>query len=77
MTDLIQAIKERRTVRKFEEQPLSDDQVQTLLESVRWAESWANTQCWEIIVIKDEQIKTQLQETMAKGNPGEIGRAHV
>jgi nitroreductase len=70
MTDLIQAIKERRTVRKFEDQPLTDDQVQTLLEAVRWAESWANTQCWEIIIVRDESIKTQLQETMAKGNPG-------
>ncbi|MDZ7761202.1 MAG: nitroreductase family protein [Desulfovermiculus sp.] len=70
MTDLIQVIKERRTVRKFEEQPLTDEQVHNLLEAVRWAESWANTQCWEIIVVRDEAIKAQLQETMAKGNPG-------
>ncbi|WP_027369440.1 nitroreductase family protein [Desulfovermiculus halophilus] len=70
MTDWIQAIKDRRSVRKFEEQPLSEDQIQTLLESVRWSASWANTQCWEVVVVRDEQIKSQLQETMAKGNPG-------
>jgi len=70
MTDCIQVIKDRRTVRKFEEQPVTEEQVNTLLEAVRWAESWANTQCWEIIVVRDQDIKAQLQETMAKGNPG-------
>ena len=70
MTDCIQAIQDRRTVRKFEEQPVTEEQVNTLLESIRWAESWANTQCWEVVVVRNEEIKTQLQETMAKGNPG-------
>jgi nitroreductase len=70
MADCIQAIKERRSIRNFENQPVTEEQIQTLLESIQWAESWANTQCWEIIVVQDEQIKGQLQETMAKGNPG-------
>ncbi|MEF8942724.1 MAG: nitroreductase family protein [Desulfohalobiaceae bacterium] len=70
MTDCIQAIKDRRTVRKFEEQQVTKEQVNTLLESIRWAESWANTQCWEVVVVRNEEIKTHLQETMAKGNPG-------
>ena len=70
MTECIQAIQERRTIRTFEDQPVTEDQIQTLLESIRWAESWDNTQCWEVVVVQDEQIKSQLQETMAKGNPG-------
>lgn len=70
MTDCVQAIKDRRTIRTFEDQPVTAEQVRTLLESIRWAESWANTQCWEVVIVRDEQIKTQLQETMAKGNPG-------
>ena len=70
MTDCMQAIQDRRTVRKFEEQPVTEEQVNTLLESIRWAESWANTQCWEVVVVRNEEIKAQLQETMAKGNPG-------
>ena len=70
MADLIQTIKERRSVRKFEDQPVSDEQVQALLEAVQWAPSWANTQCWEIVVVRDNEIKSKLQDTMAKGNPG-------
>ena len=70
MTDCIQAINNRRTIRNFQDQPVTDEQVQTLLESIRWAESWANTQCWEVVVVRDAEIKSQLQETMAKGNPG-------
>ena len=42
----------------------------TLLEAVRWAPSWANTQCWEIVAVKDKSLKEQLQATLPpKANP--------
>jgi len=69
MADCMEAIKERRSVRKFEDRDIPESTMQTVLEAAQWSQSWANTQCWEIVVIKDQQIKQQLQETMAKGNP--------
>lgn len=69
MGQLMEAIKERRSIRKYEDKEVPEDLLKQVLEAVQWAPSWANTQCWEIIVVKDQATKQQLQEVMAKGNP--------
>jgi nitroreductase len=69
MTDFMEVVKQRRSVRKFEDKDVSEDQINTILEAVKWAPSWANTQCWEIIVIRDKAVKEKLQETIAEKNP--------
>jgi nitroreductase len=70
MKDLLEIIKERRSVRKYEEKEIPEDMLNQILESVRWSPSWANTQCWEVIVVKDIKIKEKLQATLPeKGNP--------
>lgn len=69
MTDFMDIIKDRRSVRKFEDREINEETLQQVLEAGRWAPSWANTQCWEVVVVKDPQVKAALQETMAKGNP--------
>ncbi len=68
--ELMEAIKTRRSVRNFlSDKPLSEDDIQKLLEAVQWAQSWANTQCWEVIVVKSQEVKEKLQETLPKTNP--------
>ncbi len=67
--EVMNAIKERRTVRNFEDRPVPDDVLQSVLEAVQWAPSWANTQCWEVVVIKDQTVKEKVQEAVPKGNP--------
>ena len=70
MTDLMTLIKERRSIRKYEEKPVPDDALQQLLDAVRWAPSWTNCQCWEVIVVKDAAAKEKLQASLPpKGNP--------
>ncbi|MCX8065133.1 MAG: nitroreductase family protein [Candidatus Hydrogenedentes bacterium] len=69
MPDMLKIIKERRTIRKFQNKPVSDELLNTVLEAGRWAQSWANTQCWEVIVVKDQAIKEALQKTVPEGNP--------
>jgi nitroreductase len=40
------------------------------MEAVRWAPSWANTQCWEVVQVQDPEVKRALQSTLPpKGNP--------
>jgi len=75
MAELMEVIKARRSIRKYEEKEVPEELLNQVLEAVRWAPSWANTQCWEVIVIKDSATKQRLQETLAKGNPG--GKAVV
>jgi len=69
MADLTEVIRERRSIRKYEEKDVSPDVLNEILEAVKWAPSWANTQCWEVIVIKDKSVKEKLQETIAPKNP--------
>jgi nitroreductase len=68
MAELMEAVKGRRSIRKYEGKDIPDDLLKQILESVRWAPSWANTQCWEVIVVKDSGTKEKLQETLIK-NP--------
>ena len=65
----MEAIKARRSIRKYKPDPLPEEALQTVLEAVRWAPSWANTQCWKVIVVKDPKIKSELAATLPKGNP--------
>jgi len=64
-----EVIKDRRSIRKYEEKDIPDEILNQVLESVRWSPSWANTQCWEVIVIKDQAVREKLQATIAPKNP--------
>lgn len=67
--DVMEAIKTRRTVRRFSSQPVSDDLIEAILEAGRWAPSWANSQCWRFIVVRDASIRASLADTISPGNP--------
>ena len=67
--DLMEAIKGRRSIRKYRPDPIPEEVLRAVLEAVRWSPSWANTQCWEVIIIKDPKTKSELAATLAKGNP--------
>lgn len=69
MQDLMTILKERRSVRNFSDQPVSEAMLQTILTAVQWTPSWANTQCWEIVVARDEALKNKLQAAVPASNP--------
>ncbi|MBM3156735.1 MAG: nitroreductase [Chloroflexi bacterium] len=62
--DVIQAIKGRRSVRKYKPDPVSDAAVEAVLEAARWAPSWANTQCWRFVAVRDPQLRDRLAATV-------------
>ncbi len=66
--ELMEAIKGRRSIRKYKPDPVPDDTLQEVFEGVRWAPSWANTQCWEFIVVRDGKMKAELAGTLPKTN---------
>jgi len=69
VAELMDIIKGRRSIRNYQDKEVPEDILNQVLEAVRWSPSWANTQCWEVIVVKDPAVKQKLQETMSKGNP--------
>jgi nitroreductase len=79
MADLMNIIKGRRSIRKYLDKEVPEELLNQVIESVRWAPSWANTQCWEIIVVRDQANKERLQETLVDVNPAKkaVGQAPV
>ncbi len=69
MPDFMEIIKGRRSIRKYQEREITEEQLNKVLDAIRWSPSWANTQCWEVIVIKDPVVKQKIQEAMPEGNP--------
>lgn len=67
--DLMEAIKGRRSIRKYKSEAVSEEVLQELMDAVRWSPSWANTQCWEVIVVKDSKMKSELANTLTGTNP--------
>jgi len=58
--EVLEAIKTRRSIRRYTADPVDDETVQKVLDAARWAPSWANTQCWRFIVVRDSDIKSKL-----------------
>lgn len=69
MADFMEIIRERRSIRKYEEKDIPEDILNKVLDAVRWTPSWANTQCWEVVVVKDKTLKEKIKETVPKTNP--------
>ena len=64
--DVFEAIKTRRSIRKYKPDPVTDEDLQKVLEAAHWAPSWANTQCWRFIVVSNPDIKAQVAGTLMK-----------
>ena len=67
--ELQEAILKRRSVRKFTEEVVTDEELKQIFEAVRWAPSWANTQTWEFIVIRDKALIEKVTGTYSEKNP--------
>ena len=69
--NVIEAVRKRKSIRAYKNTPVDDKTLNTVLEAARLAPSWANTQTWRFIVIKDSGIKAKLIETSLRvGNRG-------
>ena len=69
MMDSLECLLTRRSIRKFTDQEVDNETLQKVIEAARYAPSWANTQCWEFIVVRNQVVKEQLAQTLPEGNP--------
>jgi nitroreductase len=65
--DILEAIKGRRSIRKYKKDPLYEEQVTQILEAGRWAPSRGNSQPWKFIVLKNTQGRGDLAEAIPTG----------
>lgn len=64
--DILSIIKERRSIRKFKNQEVTDDIVEKLVEAAIWAPSAGNIQPWEFIIITEPETKKNLSNAAYK-----------
>ena len=69
MAEFFDVVFTRRSIRVFEEKPVPAEVLEQVFEAARWAPSWANTQCWEIVSVTDTAVKEELQRAVPNGNP--------
>lgn len=57
-----EAIRTKRAVRKFQDQPLPEDVIHSILNAGRRSQSSKNEQAWQFIAIRDQSILKALSE---------------
>lgn len=65
--DVLEAIKTRRSIRKYEKRPVPEELLEKILEAGRWAPSASNAQPWNFIVLRDEWIRNEVARVTTYG----------
>jgi nitroreductase len=56
-----EAMSTMRAMRRLKPDPVPDDLIQKILQAGQWAPSGGNTQRWRFLVVKDPEVKKQVQ----------------
>ncbi|RLF16539.1 MAG: nitroreductase [Thermoprotei archaeon] len=64
--DVLEAIRRRRSVRRYEPREVEDEKLHLLLEAARLAPSADNRQPWRFIVVKSREVKERLFKAHGK-----------
>jgi len=59
---LMRFVKKRRSIREFTSDPIPEGYIEKMLECARWAQSGANSQAWDFIVVTDKDIIHRLYD---------------
>ncbi len=62
---MLDLIKQRRSIRQYTAAPVSDADIQVLLEAAMAAPSGSNRQPWEFVVVRDRALCRKLGDTHA------------
>ena len=60
--DTLEAIKTRRSIRKFSDRAVEPEKLRQVLEAAQIAPSWANMQCWRFVVVQDPATRARISE---------------
>ncbi|MFX0053459.1 MAG: nitroreductase family protein [Promethearchaeota archaeon] len=65
--DVLEAIRNRRSIRKYKDTEVEDDKVNVILEAGQWAPSASNRQPWHFIVVRDKATREKLADAHTYG----------
>ncbi len=58
--DVMEAIRRRRSVRKYDPRPIPEDVMQRMKEALRYAPSACNYQPWKFVLVTEPDLKDQV-----------------
>ena len=61
MPDIFEVMSTMRAMRRLKPDPVPDELINKILQAGQWAPSGGNTQRWRFLVVKDPEIKKQVQ----------------
>jgi nitroreductase len=64
MNETLKVIQSRRSIRKYRSEPISDAELQAILQAAIYAPSARNQQRWHFTVIRDSATMSRLKETL-------------
>jgi nitroreductase len=56
------AIRSRRSIRHYSDEPVKEEDLRVILEAGRWAPSGLNNQPWRFVVVRDPEVKNEIGE---------------
>lgn len=65
--DILDVIRTRRSIRRYTGDPVSEEDINRILEAGRWAPSASNNQPWKFIVLRSPEVRKKLAATLAWG----------
>jgi|YelNatPaOPRAMG01_1025707.scaffolds.fasta_scaffold06529_9 nitroreductase len=65
--DILELIKNRRSIRRYRRENIHNELVKKILEAGRWAPSANNSQPWSFIVLKSEEVRRNVAEATTYG----------
>jgi nitroreductase len=60
--NVLDAVKNRRSIRRYDSRPVEDEKLNKVLDSARLAPSANNKQDWKFVVVRDEETRNKLAE---------------
>lgn len=60
--DALEAIRKRRSVRRYKPTPISNEVIEKLVDAGRWAPSAMNVQPWEFVAVTDPETRRRIAD---------------
>lgn len=65
--EVLEAIRTRRSIRKYKSKPVPEEELVKILDAGRWAPSASNSQPWKFIVLRDAKVRENVAQLLPVG----------
>jgi coenzyme F420-0:L-glutamate ligase/coenzyme F420-1:gamma-L-glutamate ligase len=76
-SSVLEAIHQRRSIRRYEDRPVERDLIERIIEAGTWSPSGHNRQPWRFVVLQDFAIKERLALAMGARLRADLERDHL